>query len=608
MSNNSNKKISKFENFKNMNSDTDNKYEEHLSTKEEEMNKLDNNNLNKDPIYIMTLELEKGKPEKIKIYSDSDPMQIASNFCKEHNLDYNGLDYLRNKIEALLNQNNINLISKNKEKINNSYKSDNYLKNNNINDYNDRKKYDLTSPKQNTKNKINNFNKGRNFNLNNKLSSKKGLKCKARIQSNQNSDKIFDKIYSEIKYKNNQNENKYNIKTNDNININNLDIRNNNVINNYNEYKDIRNEKIKLEREKQIFEIKKEINKEKKNISQTKNERKRNYSNLSQNSKYNIKKVDDRISKILKEYDEKYSFHPSINENYKTDLTFEQRQTIYKNIYKKRKEELKNFYLNKKKDEKGNLLFKPKLISRSTYEENKTTNENIFNKNYYYWKKYNLDKEELYKKYYNNKKNEPIIFAKRQNEKIINEAKIRAFKNLFNDLDGDQDNYINGININSNKIPKSVYLIIEPLLNELKIDNQSLNKEEFIIAMDKLFKDISSIDRRTIINIYSNNKKIKKNKSANVSFLNDKNRYSTPDNYNINKDHSNNNTNKLAFKHYKKIRLMFDVLYNKKDNKNDYYKNKKEEKGQYFGIETNDDENFTYISNCTFNNYIKKLN
>ena len=603
MSNNSNKKIPNVENSKNINSDTDNKYEEHLSTKEEEMNKLDNNNLNKDPIYIMTLELEKGKPEKIKIYSDSDPMQIASNFCKEHNLDYNGLDYLRNKIEVLLNQNNINLISKKKEKINNSYKSDNYLKNNNINDYNDRKKYDLTSPKQNAKNKINSFNKGRNFNLNNKLSSKKGHKCKARIQSNQNSDKMFDKIYSEIKCKNNQNGNKYNSKTKDN----NLDIRNNNIINNYNEYKDFRNEKIKLEREKQIFEIKKEINKEKKNISKTKSKRKRNYSNLSQNSKYNLKKEDNRISKILKEYDEKYSFHPSINENYKTDLTFEQRQMIYKNIYKKRKEELKNFYLNKKKDEKGNLLFKPKLISRSTYEENKTTNENIFNKNYYYWKKYNLDKEELYKKYYNNKKNEPIIFAKRQNEKIINEAKIRAFKNLFNDLDGDQDNYINSININSNKIPKSVYLIIEPLLNELKIDNQSLNKEEFIIAMNKLFKDISSIDRRTIINVYSNNKKIKKNKSVNISFLNDKNRYSTPDNYN-NKDYSNNNTNKLAFKHYKKIRLMFDVLYNKKNIKNNYYKNKKEKKGQYSGIETNDDENFTYICNCTFNNYIKKLN
>jgi hypothetical protein len=146
---------------------------------------------------------------------------------------------------------------------------------------------------------------------------------------------MFDKIYSEIKCKNNQNGNKYNSKTKDN----NLDIRNNNIINNYNEYKDIRNEKIKLEREKQIFEIKKEINKEKKNISKTKSKRKRNYSNLSQNSKYNLKKEDNRISKILKEYDEKYSFHPSINENYKTDLTFEQRQMIYKNIYKKRKEE-----------------------------------------------------------------------------------------------------------------------------------------------------------------------------------------------------------------------------------------------------------------------------
>ena len=53
---------------------------------------------------------------------------------------------------------------------------------------------------------------------------------------------------------------------------------------------------------------------------------------------------------------------------------------------------------------------------------------------------------------------------------------------------------------------------------------------------------------------------------------------------------------------------MFDALYNKKNNKNYYYKNKKEKKGQYSGIETNDDENFTYICNCTFNNYIKKLN
>ena len=630
MSNNNKKVISKIENSKNTNIDKKIKNES-ISTKEKEgFNKQNNEYSNKEPIYIMTLELEKGKPEKIKIYSDSDPMQIASDFCKEHNLDYNGLDYLRRKIETLLNQNNINLISKKKEKINHSYKSENNLihnnkhsqiyqnYNNNLyleinNNKNNIKKYDLTSPKQNTKHKINNFNKERNFNLNNS-SSKKNHKCKARIQSNQNSDKIFDKLYSEIKNKNIQNEN-------------NSENKINNIKNYYNEYKDNRNKQLELERKKEINEINKQINKGKNNKiniglktnSSIKNYRKRNYFNLSQNSKYNLKKVDNRISKILKEYDEKYSFHPSINENFKTDLTFEQRQTIYKNLYKKRKEELKNFYLNSKKDENGNIFFKPKLISRSTYEENKTTNENIFNKNYYYWKKYNLDKKELYKKYYDNKK-EPIILSKKQNEKIINETKKRAFNNLFNDLDGDQDNYINGININANRIPKNVYNIIEPLLNELKIDNESLNKEEFIKAMNKLFNDISSLDRRTIINIYSNNRKIKKNKSISInnSYFNENNklRYSTPNYCHNDKNKTNpcinNNTNKLAFKHYKKIRQMFDDLY-KIDNKfyeNDFNKSKKDKikKSKCFGIETNDDENFAYICNCTFNNYIKKLN
>ena len=83
-----------------------------LSTKEKEITKISNNDSKKEPIYIMTLELEKGKPEKLKIYSDSDPLQIASDFCKEHNLDYNGLDYLRQKIETLLNENNIKINSK----------------------------------------------------------------------------------------------------------------------------------------------------------------------------------------------------------------------------------------------------------------------------------------------------------------------------------------------------------------------------------------------------------------------------------------------------------------------------------------------------------------
>ena len=45
--------------------------------------------------------------------------------------------------------------------------------------------------------------------------------------------------------------------------------------------------------------------------------------------------------------------------------------------------------------------------------------------------------------------------------------------------------------------------------------------------MDRLFDDISSIDRRIIINAYSKGKQYKKNKGLNInnSFINENNKY-----------------------------------------------------------------------------------
>ena len=217
MSINNNKKISKIEK---LDLEKDIEYD-NLSTKEKEtkLSYIEK----KDPIYIMTLELEKGKPEELKIYSDSDPIQLASYFCKKHNLDYNGLDYLKEKIQTLLNQNNINLISSEKEEItnNNNKISD---KVNNLNNQNKMNAYnDLKSPKQNKK-KINILN-NKKIRRNKSSSKKQSHKCKARIENNENSDKIFNKLYKEIKYKDIKNENRYNNELNNKIkeisNINN---------------------------------------------------------------------------------------------------------------------------------------------------------------------------------------------------------------------------------------------------------------------------------------------------------------------------------------------------------------------------------------------------
>lgn len=60
------------------------------------------------PFFIMTLEFEKGKQKKIKIFPNSDPTELSFNFCKDNNLDFVSMKYLTNEIQNLLNKFNEN--------------------------------------------------------------------------------------------------------------------------------------------------------------------------------------------------------------------------------------------------------------------------------------------------------------------------------------------------------------------------------------------------------------------------------------------------------------------------------------------------------------------
>ncbi len=300
-----------------------------------------------------------------------------------------------------------------------------------------------------------------------------------------------------------------------------------------------RNKLLQEEKNKELLSIQKEINKynskmdlKNKNINNDyeslkynnniKNiflKNKNNNQNQIHTNYYNKNISLRKLNKLKEEYDKKYSFQPVINDNYKTDLTFEQRLNIFNNISKQKKEELKNNLTNLKLDENGQELFKPKLISKQyflhTLKKNNhrkieeiENNEKIdvFNKNYLYYKKYNSNKEKLKKKIYYNR-NIPHIFSKTQSDKLLIEANHKAFSNLFSELDSDQDNLITSLNINLNNIPNNILKIIEPLLMELKDDNQTLTHDEFIKAMTKLFETISSTERREIIKEYTNKKK-----------------------------------------------------------------------------------------------------
>ena len=165
-----------------------------------------------------------------------------------------------------------------------------------------------------------------------------------------------------------------------------------------------------------------------------------------------------KLDKIKKEYNDKYPFKPKINDNYKTDLTFNERQQFFTKLYK---EKLLNNINNLNNKEKQ--LFTPKLLSKKTNHFNHS-NVDVYTKNYLYAKKYERNKIDLYNKFYNNENK--FIQLGKESEKILQKKNDEIFTLIFKELDSDEDNYISPNLINTNNTPKEVLKIIEPLLND----------------------------------------------------------------------------------------------------------------------------------------------
>jgi len=73
------------------------------------------NGMEEEPIYVMTVELEEGKSQAIKIYADSTPNELAFEFCKKNNLNITAMNYLTEQIKVLLDQlyNKLELVKRN---------------------------------------------------------------------------------------------------------------------------------------------------------------------------------------------------------------------------------------------------------------------------------------------------------------------------------------------------------------------------------------------------------------------------------------------------------------------------------------------------------------
>ena len=91
-----------------------------------------NNNEDKKPFFLMTLEDNMGNCQQIKIYQNSNPSELAYYFCKENNLDFTSMKYIKSNIKSIVKkfnepQQKVLLYNKSNNSIKEEENEDDYL-------------------------------------------------------------------------------------------------------------------------------------------------------------------------------------------------------------------------------------------------------------------------------------------------------------------------------------------------------------------------------------------------------------------------------------------------------------------------------------------------
>ena len=374
-----------------------------------------------------------------------------------------------------------------------------------------------------------------------------------------------------------------------------------------------------------------------------------------------------RAEKLEKEFNEKHTFKPQINSGYITELNFLERQALHMQKCKDNIENYKQMLHQQQQQQFDNAQQQRKCRSKprtpcytannarcgvgGEYTSTTFANTNVFDRNYNYanqYKKKLIELTNMYNNNINNSKTNPNTTNTQfnvNNNKIIDRVNCEAFSNLFKVLDSDEDGVISQMHMNTKKLSPEVYRIIEPIINEIKEENQKLEESDFVDAMCNLYEDIRYYDRHLLINTFKNikNTKIKQHSTNNNNTCSFNHNYKNNNNVirkGINMDHQrkdgrmlvyknedkkyntnytfkpviNANAHKYAKRYDEKQQQMFNKylsLYNSSSNKF----NSNREKGyinraEYFkdnNNSNNNNMNFNSLRNCTFDNYVKNL-
>ena len=377
-------------------------------------------------------------------------------------------------------------------------------------------------------------------NLKNKMTEKKNTETK--IKNRAKSERTSHKMNQEISIKNCQ---KFltNKKSNSNKISNSKRSSSNNIHNHYHDYyyhcsysnldiiknyKKFKEEKYNYLKAKQEIEIKKQctfhpkinsvksifnddlfLNKKSKSLGR--------FEKLYNDRLYFI----ENKNKLKEQIESKYNYKPIINKKSAytmSNISFSERLKLFNCRTKQKQIKIKEEMENRNKIDE---YFHPKLnvnknkeLLRDRITINSKSNNNRYeryNKQYLYGIKYEQKRQYLTEKYYEEKLKKPEC-CEMTNE-LFNIKKEKSFKKLFRMLDGDNDGKISCNCIRIRQLPMNLKNVLEPILYELKMENEELNENEFIFVCEKYYNTLKYDQKRNLILFdEEEKKKLKKEK------------------------------------------------------------------------------------------------
>ena len=493
--------------------------------------KNSNEDIKNTQFYLITLEDSNGEHQQIRIFRNSDAAEIAFNFCKENNLDYKSMKYIKKNIQKIIegfDEPNHKLFF-----LDNSYSSIQEVDEENLVSENTLIDNEINKEKNGNKNRIKEI-KFNNFNNND---NDKDREKKFNFINN-----IFDDNYNIKPEKDNEiNNNQIYLEENKESEIDEI---NNNIDNNINNGMKYKNKNLNIPENNIELTIKsnnKQNNKEKKNDISNKDELNfiitEHFNTDNLNYEKHINQV--RYLNTCKNQREKRQELNLFNNIQREDKSKNYLKFDFNSIKAKMKNiKIKNSVLNvKKRSNKENINYDKKTYTSNNILNNNIENNNNMNINN--MNNSNLMKQPLFiDKNINYKKNEII------NENILLDKYIKNVNKI-------QNSKIKSNNLNNSKKEEK----IKPNKTPTKSNKSNIknNKKENLLQKSKRYNNTIFFHKPNILNTDITQSKSIKEYDINNSFKSKEKQYNhstrlTPKKTNIFIHKKENSNPKSIFK------------------------------------------------------------